>query len=132
MTLVIMQSSPLLLLLLLYGPLLGLCRFFSFLILYRVGRIPWTENQPGARPLPTHRTNAHNTDIHALSGIRTHEDSSCVRPRGHCDRLQSSSFSYYFIPLRFRYSPQHLCAQIPSVCVFSVMSETKFHIHTGP
>jgi hypothetical protein len=34
------------------------------------------------------------TDIHALSGIRTHdpsvragEDSSCLRPRCHCDRL---------------------------------------------
>jgi hypothetical protein len=40
----------------------------------------------------THRINAH-TDIHALCGIRTHdpsvqasEDSSCLRPRGHCDR----------------------------------------------
>jgi hypothetical protein len=39
-----------------------------------------------------HRINAHNTDIHALSGIRTHdpsvrasEDSSCLRPRGHRD-----------------------------------------------
>jgi hypothetical protein len=34
-----------------------------------------------------------NTNIHALSGIRTHdpsvregEDISCLRPRGHCDR----------------------------------------------
>jgi hypothetical protein len=53
-------------------------------------------DQPIARPLPTHRTtqtqNKRNTDIHALSGIRTHnlsirvsEDSSCLRPRGHCD-----------------------------------------------
>jgi hypothetical protein len=40
-----------------------------------------------------HRINAHNTDIHALSGIRNHdssvradEDSSCVRPHGNCDR----------------------------------------------
>jgi hypothetical protein len=39
-----------------------------------------------------HRINAH-TYIHALSGIRTKdpsdrasEDSSCLRPRGHCDR----------------------------------------------
>jgi hypothetical protein len=39
------------------------------------------------------RINAHNTDIHALSGIRTHDpcvratqDSSCLRPRGNCDR----------------------------------------------
>jgi hypothetical protein len=41
-----------------------------------------------------HRLNAHNTDIHALIGIRTHdlsvrtsEDCSCLRPRGHRDRL---------------------------------------------
>jgi hypothetical protein len=32
------------------------------------------------------RINVHNTDIHALSGIRASEDSSCLRPRGHCDR----------------------------------------------
>jgi hypothetical protein len=31
-------------------------RFFSFLILYTVGRAPWTEDQPVARPLPAHRT----------------------------------------------------------------------------
>jgi hypothetical protein len=78
----------------LYSPLLGLCRFFSFLILYTVGSTPWTGDQPDARPLPTHRINAHNTDIHTLSGIQTHDanvragkDSSCLRPRGHCDRL---------------------------------------------
>jgi hypothetical protein len=53
---------------------------------YTVCRTPWTSDQPVARPLPTHRINAH-TDIHALSGIRTHdpsvwatEDSSCRRP----------------------------------------------------
>jgi hypothetical protein len=31
-------------------------RFFSFLILYTVGRTPWTGDQPVSRPLPTHRT----------------------------------------------------------------------------
>jgi hypothetical protein len=37
--------------------LLDLGRFFSFLILlYTVGRTPWTENQTVERPLPTHRT----------------------------------------------------------------------------
>jgi hypothetical protein len=46
----------LLLLLWLYSPLLGLARFLSFLILYTVGRTPWTGNQPIARPLPTRRT----------------------------------------------------------------------------
>jgi hypothetical protein len=29
---------------------------FSFLIQYTVGRTPWTEDQPIARPLPTHST----------------------------------------------------------------------------
>jgi hypothetical protein len=41
-----------------------------------------------------HRINTYTPNIHALSGIRTHdtsvgasEDSSCLRPRGHCDWL---------------------------------------------
>jgi hypothetical protein len=36
--------------------LLGLIRFFSFLIIYTVGRTPWPGDKPVARPLPTHRT----------------------------------------------------------------------------
>jgi hypothetical protein len=40
----------------LYGPLLDLGRFFSFLMLHTVSRIPWTGDQPVARPLPIHRT----------------------------------------------------------------------------
>jgi hypothetical protein len=39
----------------LYSPL-DFCRFFSLLILYTVGRTPWTGDQPVARPLPAHRT----------------------------------------------------------------------------
>jgi hypothetical protein len=35
---------------------LDLGPFFSFLILYIIGRTPWTGAQPVARPLPTHRT----------------------------------------------------------------------------
>jgi hypothetical protein len=54
-----------------------------------------------------HRINAY-TDIHALSGIRTQdhsfrgsEDSSCLRPRGHCDRLpifkpRNINYNYIF------------------------------------
>jgi hypothetical protein len=75
----------------------SLCRalaaFSSFLIQYTVSRTPWTGDQSVARPLPKHGINAHNTDIDALIGIRTHdpsvlasEDGSCLRPRGHCDR----------------------------------------------
>jgi hypothetical protein len=47
-----------------YGstPLVDLDCFFSFLSLYIVGRIPWTGDQPVARPLPTHRiTQTQNT-----------------------------------------------------------------------
>jgi hypothetical protein len=40
----------------LYSPSLDLGRFFSFLILYTVGRTPWTSDQPVARPIPTYRT----------------------------------------------------------------------------
>jgi hypothetical protein len=39
-----------------YRPLLGPGRFFSFIIMYTVGRTLWTGDQPVARPLPTHRT----------------------------------------------------------------------------
>jgi hypothetical protein len=39
-----------------YSPLLGIGRFLSFLILYTVGRTPWTGDRPVVRPLPTHRT----------------------------------------------------------------------------
>jgi hypothetical protein len=42
------------LLLWLYGPLLGLCRFFGLLILYTVGRTPWTGDQSVAKPQTTH------------------------------------------------------------------------------
>jgi hypothetical protein len=44
-------------------PLLGLGRFFSFLILYTVGRTPWTGDQPVARPLPAHRTTQTQTSM---------------------------------------------------------------------
>jgi hypothetical protein len=40
----------------LYSPSLGRGRFFTFIMLCIVSRTPWTEYQPVARPLPTHRT----------------------------------------------------------------------------
>jgi hypothetical protein len=40
--------------------LLDLGRFLNFLILYTVGRTPWTGDQPVARPLPKHRTTKQN------------------------------------------------------------------------
>jgi hypothetical protein len=65
---------------------------FSFIIIFTDCRTPWTEDQPVARSLPTHRPTQTQTFM-PLSGIRTHDpsvrasqDSSCLRPRGHCDR----------------------------------------------
>lgn len=49
---------------------------FGFLILYTVGRNPWTGDQPGAWPLPTHRTTQReqtHADIHAQRKIRTQD-----------------------------------------------------------
>jgi hypothetical protein len=40
----------------LYSTLLDLGCFFSFLIIFTVGRTIWTGDQPVAKPLPTHRT----------------------------------------------------------------------------
>jgi hypothetical protein len=58
---------------------LDLSRFFSSLAFYTDGRTPWTGDQPVARPIPannnTNTINAQNTDIHVLSGIRTHDPS---------------------------------------------------------
>jgi hypothetical protein len=46
---------------------LDLGRFFSFLILYTVGRTPWTADQPVARPLPTHRTTKTQNELTQIS-----------------------------------------------------------------
>jgi hypothetical protein len=79
-----------------------LCRypgfFFNFIILFTqtVGLLGRVISQSQGCYLHTgqhkYRTNA-QTDVNALSGIRNHdlslrtsEDSSCLRPRDHCDR----------------------------------------------
>jgi hypothetical protein len=54
-----------------YCLLLDIGRFFSFFILYTVGRTHWTRDQPVAKPLPAHRINAHRHSC--FSGIRTHD-----------------------------------------------------------
>jgi hypothetical protein len=43
--------------------------FYSFLNMQTVDRTPWARDQPVATPLPT----KDNADIHASSGIRTHD-----------------------------------------------------------
>jgi hypothetical protein len=63
--------------------------FFSLLIYYTVGRTPWT----GDRPVAGHYVHTGQHKHPASSGTRTHdltfgagENSSCLRPSGHCDR----------------------------------------------
>jgi hypothetical protein len=51
-------------------------------LFYADGKTPWTNDQPVARPLPTQTQNKH-TDIHALSGIRTHDTSVRTRKTVH-------------------------------------------------
>jgi hypothetical protein len=63
--------------------LVHLGRFFSFLIVYTVGRTPCTGDQPVARPLPAHRLNAHR---HPCPNVRAGEVGWCLRPRRHCGR----------------------------------------------
>jgi hypothetical protein len=77
-----------------------------FYISETVGRTPRAGDQLVARPLPVHKHRKTHTDtqtlnIHALSGIRTHdpgfrasEDSACLRPLGYRDRR-----SYLFMKL---------------------------------
>jgi hypothetical protein len=78
----------------LYSPC-GSWPLFQFINLDTVGRNPWTGDQPVARPLFTeqhkHRINAHRHpffewDSNPRSSVRAREDSSCLRPRGHCER----------------------------------------------
>jgi hypothetical protein len=79
----------LLLLLWLCSHLLGFCRLFSFLILYTGCRPPWSEwNQPVARPLPTLGTTQTclDWDSNPRPQCSWGRNSSCLRPRGHCER----------------------------------------------
>jgi hypothetical protein len=70
----------------------GLWPFIQFRNHFLDGRTPWASDQPVARPLPTHRTaqtqnkRIHTPNIHDPS-VRVSEDSSCLSPRGYCDRL---------------------------------------------
>jgi hypothetical protein len=84
----------------LYSPLLGLCRFFRFLIFYRVSRTPWKGDQPVARPLPTHRTaQTRNKRTQTSMPPVGLEPTILVfeqARRGHCDRPRKYIFTHNF------------------------------------
>jgi hypothetical protein len=68
-----------------------------------------------------------DADIHALSGMRAHdtsvrasEDSSCLRPRGHCDRLHPENIT----PKLATNSSQYTRHYRTRTCVSSVWSRS--------
>jgi hypothetical protein len=77
----IMQGSSYFFFQWIFQPIQGPGLLFSSLIIFPDGRTPWTNDQPVARPLPKHRITQtqnkriHTPNIHALSGIRTHDPS---------------------------------------------------------
>jgi hypothetical protein len=80
---------------------------FQFPDLFTIGRTPWTSDQLVTGPLPIHRTvqthtkHIYTPNVHALSGIRTHNyrvresrDNLCIRPLGYRDR---QCITYWYI-----------------------------------
>jgi hypothetical protein len=96
-------------------PFVGARTRFQFLVLYTVGRTPWTGDEPVARPLPTHRT------IHALSGIRTDDPSVRAGEDGsgpsHTS-AQNSSVLRHFVTAGNCGRPENMC------CKETVLSQT--------
>jgi hypothetical protein len=76
---------------------------FGFSRSYTYGRTPWAGDQLIARPLPVHKHRNTHTNIHALSGIQTHnpgfrasEASARLRPLVYRDQqLNVSKFSEF-------------------------------------
>lgn len=58
----------------LYSPLFDLDRFFSFLILYLAGRLPWT----GISPSQQHNTNRINANRYPCFGCDSNQRSQCL------------------------------------------------------
>jgi hypothetical protein len=66
--------------------------------IYPIGRTPWTSDKSVARPLPIHKTKRIHTSMPLRgfeSTIQASEDSSCLRPRGHCVRHTCIYYYYY-------------------------------------
>jgi hypothetical protein len=81
--------------------------FHFSLYLYMIGRNRWTSYRPISRPLPKYRTTqtqnkrTHTPNIHALSGIRTHDHS-----------VRASENSSYLIPVGYRDRPMYYSPSI--------------------
>jgi hypothetical protein len=74
----------------------ALAAFFTFVILYKVGRTPWTGDQHVASPLSTHRTeqtqnkrtqtSMPRVGFEPMTPVLEGAKTSCFRPRDHRDR----------------------------------------------
>jgi hypothetical protein len=94
----------------------GPSSLFQFLNPYRVGRTPWTGDEPVSRSLPTHRTRTQNKgpDIHASKGIRSYdpsvrasENGSWLSPRFQCDQQSYNPTLYNYGVKRGNKSIEH-------------------------
>jgi hypothetical protein len=114
---------------------------FSLEILYTVRRTPWTGDQPGARPLPTHRIT--QTFIELDSNLR----SQCL---SHCD-LQHIVILYFFlnqtiefqnvkfnrqntefsVPRRLLYFIRMLVVVTRNICIMLPCSSRPSYTHLG-
>jgi hypothetical protein len=100
---------------------------FGFSRSYTYCRTPWAGDQLVARPLPADKHRKTHTNIHALSGIGTHdpgfpasEDSACLRPLGYRGRPYAYIYSYilwYVNPLLGNTRNTHGWSSIFSVSV---------------
>jgi hypothetical protein len=87
--------------------LLGFGCSFSFLILYTVGRSPLMGDQQVTRPLPAHRTaqtrhkriqtSMPQVGLEPTFAAFERADSSCLRPRGHCDWWKYCNVNAYSV-----------------------------------
>jgi hypothetical protein len=87
-----------------------------------VGRIPWTSDQPVARPLPTQTQNKRRHSWLDWAG----EDCSCLRPRGHYDWHSYISW-LKLTEVTFRIALFHLITSDPTKltininCIYSLI-----------
>jgi hypothetical protein len=114
----------------LYSPLLGSGLSFNSVIIFTqtVGLLGWVTS-PSQRPYlhkgqHRHRINAY-TDIHALSGIRTHdpsfrasEDILCFRSRSHRDRQMCvCTYAYMYV-----------CYGCMDICMYKLSMNVRMYV----
>jgi hypothetical protein len=101
------------------APFLGLGRSSSFLILYTVGRTPWTVDQPVASSLPRHRTTQTQNKHTDYPSIRADLDRKIIsgvylKHTSDLFRLSAFTFAAYF---NSRIRNSDFSAQLLIICI---------------